>query len=37
VAGSSPDGILKPQGLKTADGFITAYYGMSPEFPEYSR
>ena len=32
VAGSSPEGILKPAGLKTAVGFITAYYGKSPEF-----
>ena len=32
VPGSSPEGILKPAGLKTAVGFITAYYGKSPEF-----
>jgi branched-chain amino acid transport system substrate-binding protein len=32
VAGSSPEVILKPAGLKTADSFITAYYGKSPEF-----
>ena len=32
VAGASPEGILKPAGLKTAVGFITAYYGKSPEF-----
>ena len=32
VAGSSPEAILKPAGLKTAVGFITAYYGKSPEF-----
>ncbi len=33
VAGASPEGILKPAGLHTAVGFITAYYGKSPEFP----
>jgi branched-chain amino acid transport system substrate-binding protein len=32
VAGASPEGILKPAGLQTATGFITAYYGKSPEF-----
>ena len=33
VAAASPEGILKPAGLHTAKGFITAYYGKSPEFP----
>ncbi len=32
VPGASPEGILKPAGLQTAVGFITAYYGKSPEF-----
>jgi branched-chain amino acid transport system substrate-binding protein len=32
VAAASPEGILKPAGLETAVGFITAYYGKSPEF-----
>jgi branched-chain amino acid transport system substrate-binding protein len=32
VPGASPEGILKPAGLHTAVGFITAYYGKSPEF-----
>jgi len=31
VAGSSIEGTLKPAGLKTAVGFITAYYGKSPD------
>ena len=33
VAAASPEGILKPAGLHTAKGFITAYYAKSPEFP----
>ena len=33
VAGASPHGILKPAGLQTAVGFITGYYGKSPEIP----
>jgi len=33
VAGASPEGILKPAGLHTTKGFITAYYAKSPEFP----
>jgi branched-chain amino acid transport system substrate-binding protein len=33
VPASSPRGVLKPAGLQTAVGFITAYYGKSPEFP----
>lgn len=31
VAGASPHGILQPAGLQTAVGFITGYYGKSPE------
>jgi branched-chain amino acid transport system substrate-binding protein len=33
VGGASPHGILKPAGLQTAVGFITGYYGKSPEIP----
>jgi branched-chain amino acid transport system substrate-binding protein len=33
VAGASPHGILNPAGLHTAVGFITGYYGKSPESP----
>lgn len=33
VAGASPHGILRSAGLQTAVGFITAYYGKSPEIP----
>jgi ABC-type branched-subunit amino acid transport system substrate-binding protein len=32
VSGASPEGILKPAGLQTVVGLITAYYAKSPEF-----
>jgi branched-chain amino acid transport system substrate-binding protein len=33
VAGAPPEAVLKPAGLHTAIGFITAYYAMDPDYP----